>query len=1198
MNSIFFTPKRLLFLFACLLSANIILAQSQTPLDIALRHIENNHLDWGLSDKDIADISVSDSHISSISGTAHIYFQQKYQGINIYNGILNVAVGQNGNIVHTGKNMVKDIASKISTTTPAIDMLTALNKGLENLQIERPASLLVKENRSSIETVFDKANFAKRDIIVKLIYVKTADDKLQLVWDYQIDPAGPAFEAWQFQIDATTGEISHKINRVLSCNHSSGYGHQHSASCSEDVATAPEKDLSVKEALASANSSVVLNSYRVFGLPTESPIHGPHVLVTSPADATASPLGWHDNGSNQWTITRGNNTHALLNLDGDPNNIPDQPEPDGGATFDFDFPYDPMGEPIDNTDAATVNLFYMANVMHDWTYLNGFDEAAGNFQDNNFGNGGAGNDHIVMNAQYGATTGSLNNAFYSHAPDGQSPFVAMFVWSADNGTGLLNVTAPGTIAGTYPTGTAAFGPPVTTTPICGEVVIVNDGVFDPYNTDGCEPDFINNAELNGKIAIIDRGGCFFQDKVLHAEANGAIAVIICNFEEGTIGMGAAGGGNDPTIPAVMIGNSDCQTIRQFAGNGLEACLQEPIQTGPDFADGDFDNGIIAHEIGHGVSIRMTGGPNSGGGCLSNAEQMGEGWSDFFGIAATVKAGDTGDMPRGVGNYAVKLPVDGGGIRRHPYSTDMTVSPLTYADVALSTEVHDVGEVWCNMIWDLYWAMSDEHGWDPDLYYGTGGNNMAVRLVVEGIKTQQCSPGFVSGRDAILAADMALYNGANQCLIWDVFARRGCGFYADEGSTENAGDQTESFESRPTCIEALKIKKSVTDLINAGDEIEVTVTVTNHKPEPSTLTNIVVTDQLISGLSYVNGSVSANISDVTVNGNQVNFTVGDMAYLDEIVFTYSLASSPDNYSIRKEYDDVEYNLDGSLDWWLANTITPPNQFDLSGFNPHAGEQCWFIPEASVASQNQLIGEKIITIDGNRPVIRFYSDYFTEGGQDGGTFEISTNNGTSYEQVGEHMIRGAYPGGLDYQTFVVPNLSGFSGDSEGYIGTYVDMSSYAGQQVRMRFQFATSDAGTVGNGGWWIDDIEYMDLYSYNTITCVTSNQGDNACVSAAEEGTIVESQISTSTSNPEATVQLGVYPNPAHEVVNVTIGSKFAQQVEISLVTLDGRVVRNNTITTSQNTQTFALDVANLPAGFYLVRAATPSDVLVQKVVVN
>jgi hypothetical protein len=36
------------------------------------------------------------------------------------------------------------------------------------------------------------------------------------------------------------------------------------------------------------------------------------------------------------------------------------------------------------------------------------------------------------------------------------------------------------------------------------------------------------------------------------------------------------------------------------------------------SDGDFDNGIIAHEYGHGISTRLAGGRNNSS-CLNNKD---------------------------------------------------------------------------------------------------------------------------------------------------------------------------------------------------------------------------------------------------------------------------------------------------------------------------------------------------------------------------------------------------------------------------------------------------------------------------------------------------------------------------------------------------------------------------------------------------
>jgi hypothetical protein len=140
------------------------------------------------------------------------------------------------------------------------------------------------------------------------------------------------------------------------------------------------------------------------------------------------------------------------------------------------------------------------------------------------------------------------------------------------------------------------------------------------------------------------------------------------------------------------------------------------------------------------------------GCLNNAEQMGEGWSDYVGLMLTMEPGDQGSDIRGIGTYATGQPTDAQGIREAPYSTDFAVNNYTYADSNNNvSQPHGIGFVWATMLWDMTWLLIDEYGFDPDLYNGTGGNNIAIQLVMDGMKLQNCSPGFVDGRDAILEA---------------------------------------------------------------------------------------------------------------------------------------------------------------------------------------------------------------------------------------------------------------------------------------------------------------------------------------------------------------------------------------------------------------------------------------------------------------
>jgi hypothetical protein len=72
------------------------------------------------------------------------------------------------------------------------------------------------------------------------------------------------------------------------------------------------------------------------------------------------------------------------------------------------------------------NLFYFCNIMHDFVYRLGFTETAGNFQINNFGRGGAGNDPVNAEAQDGSGT---NNANFATPPDGVRPRMQMFLFT-------------------------------------------------------------------------------------------------------------------------------------------------------------------------------------------------------------------------------------------------------------------------------------------------------------------------------------------------------------------------------------------------------------------------------------------------------------------------------------------------------------------------------------------------------------------------------------------------------------------------------------------------------------------------------------------------------------------------------------------------------------------------------------------------
>ena len=277
-----------------------------------------------------------------------------------------------------------------------------------------------------------------------------------------------------------------------------------------------------------------------------------------------------------------------------------------------------------------------------------------------------------------------------------------------------------------------------------------------------------------------------------------------NFQDDNLGRGGAGA-DWVRAEAQDGGGSNNANFSTPADGGLPR-MQMYLWTAPTpDRDGDVDNGIIIHEYGHGVSNRSNPG---GVGCLNNAEQAGEGWSDYLGLMLTqnwaTSANNSGfNSPRGIGTYALNQPNNGPGIRPQRYCTDFAVNNATYSTLPGQAIPHGVGWVFCSALWELTWELINDPsttGITPNIYNfaGTGGNVVALRLVMEGLRTQQCQPGFISARNAILRADTTLYAASHACAIWRAFARRGMGFGAAEGSTSSINDQTVSFTNNPAC----------------------------------------------------------------------------------------------------------------------------------------------------------------------------------------------------------------------------------------------------------------------------------------------------------------------------------------------------------------------------------------------------------------
>ncbi len=1174
----------------CLLSFFFISSLSAQSIDYKAKATEYIRNEYGLDQKAIGDLKIKDQFSSSNNGVVHVHLVQTFNELEIFGTEINLAFLPNGKVTCIGHRLTITDGLPFSESTPVIDAPNAIGIVAKSFGISSRSVPELISHTSSGLPVYSKSDIALDDIPVQLGYVSTPGGEYRLTWKMQFESTKDG-RLYSSYVDAGNGSIIKNVDLSSHCSFEEGYL-SHEVTCDDNVAPAFEM---------APPPVVVAAQYRALPPTIESPNHGDFQLQSGIEDVNASPFGWHDTdgvAGPEFTITQGNNVHAFL--DRDWTYTPDA-ELDGGANLIFDFPYDTSGEPLMNKDIAVTNLFVRNNFMHDFAFNYGFDEAAGNFQSKNYGNQGVGGDFVNALAQFGDNnptqcgtdtnggTACQNNADFSTPVDGFNGRMRMFTWNQDNGSKYLDVLAPVELSGKVTTGLASFGPLLTTTPITGDAVVIDDGSFQP--TFGCVP-LDNTTSLTGKIAIIDRGLCDFSDKVYNAQMAGAIGAIICNFEDAIITMGPGANATLVTIPSVFISKTDCARIRAAAGNGLKVSLVAPSNSGPLNHDGSLDYSIISHEFTHGISTRLTGGPGNSD-CLTGEEasSMGEGWSDFFALVTTVNPGDTGAKRRGIGTYAINETVDGRGIRTYPYSTDMTVDPHTFDDILTEDVPHGVGSVWCVMLWDMYWNFSDAYGWDPDVMHGQGGNNKAIQLVMDGLKLQPCNPGFIDARNAILKADSIDYDGADACLIWKAFARRGLGVNADDGDPAIRSDGKEGYDLPIACLDEIRFKKTMTPEIVAGQPIVVTLTATNYKNFD--MTNVFIEDQIPDGCTYLEGS--ANIPPAT--GNSLVWSIPSIAAGQEITITYQLQSDQSKNSIRMYYDDMEGDPLQRWDVYYDPTGTTTNFWLPQDALVHSGTSAWNVGDVATISKHYLQNVDPYPISGTYPVYRFYHYYNTEAGADGGFLEISTDGGNVWIPLDNQIFRNGYPRRLQYGTFAIPDLFAYSGLSNTELAmnpVYIDLRDYIGQNVKIRYRFGT-DANTSGDG-WYVDDAEIMDAIIYNSQACLSSDQTTSMCVEAPERGTIVDSQVASATHESHDQSALGIMPNPAGNLVQIVLSSAHTGDALIHVFDLTGHLLSTKKWTLTEGINQNFMDVSGFTSGMYVMQVTTGNMMYSQKFV--
>lgn len=399
---------------------------AQNAVQEARTHLERNAFRYDLSPADVSDIIVTNAYTSRRSGTTHVYLRQQVNGLDITSGNFTINVNRAGHVFHAAGRGVKNLNARSLSTAPAITAQEAARAlALDrSLTVTEPFSAAEYHGTVEEHTILSDGGVAAAPVEARLVYHTTENNNLLLAWEVSLYELGGQ-HSWLAEVDAQTGRVLQLVDYVV--NDSFGERSEMTGLYGRDTAPgAYLQNSTVNFAPLAERGSVGGPEYRVYAQPVVSPIYttplppaDARTLEVDPADAAASPFGWHDTdgiAGAEFTTTQGNNVHAYTDIDA--NNSPDPgSSPDGGAGLSFDFPLDLTQPPSAYRPAAVTNLFYWNNLIHDVMHHYGFDEVAGNFQATNYGGIGVDGDYVRAEAQDGSGT---NNANFCTPPEGGS----------------------------------------------------------------------------------------------------------------------------------------------------------------------------------------------------------------------------------------------------------------------------------------------------------------------------------------------------------------------------------------------------------------------------------------------------------------------------------------------------------------------------------------------------------------------------------------------------------------------------------------------------------------------------------------------------------------------------------------------------------------------------------------------------------
>ena len=746
---------------------------SGDPVSAARAWIRANRVLFRLSDQGVTDLELVSDGKTPFSAAHAVLFRQRFGGLAAtQDGLINVAI-VNGKVYHVWSSSAGDQAAPgAATLTPTQAWIAAA----ANINRFVPAGDVLSAivDKRNNWTVLKVVGYPQ-DQQVRLTALPTPLNGVRPAYEANVVYVqGHITDAYTIFVDAQTGEVLYRFNRV---NWAAPPPETTTFTGSYDpnpfpCATAPHPftvPAGKLRIVVHVSAGIPTNDLSVTLLFGAVVVAGPEDTGTSSEVLTYEPPGGVPAGTYNVKICQ---TPT-------PQGVPQMPPYNYAGTFTTD------DSPVPGVNVPSPQWkYFFANPLLDYTSTDvrkigcwsldgtpipGCDREESNtasrgpwdydFKANNFTNTTRGN-----NAQTAESWGSplTPSTPYTPAPTMARQYI--FPWFNEWKTATINGTPnPAT------TGKGCFPVLDHTSGNDADIDAAITHLFVTHNRMHDFSYFLGFTEQNSNMQLNN-----FGNTQLSRENDPEVG----NVQAGAVSGGSPSYLGRDNANQVTLQDGTPGITNQYLFQPLLGALYSPC------VDGDMDMGIVGHEYTHAISNRMVAGPDAG---LSDGS-MGESWSDldaaeFLWESGLVPTSD--EDPTAVGIYATQNKK----VAIRNYS--LAVNPLNFSNVGYDTpgpEVHADGEVWNAVNWEVRQALVNKYNaqypytdmvrqkacaegkFNPE---NCPGNRRWVQLVYDAFLLQGTT-NMLLARDAMLAADVARFGGANQVEIWRAFAKRGFG----------------------------------------------------------------------------------------------------------------------------------------------------------------------------------------------------------------------------------------------------------------------------------------------------------------------------------------------------------------------------------------------------------------------------------------